>query len=138
MFLLVLSIKTGLHVKVPFNKKFSHTTSSTIASSDKKQVHLLWEKSLYFSQITKNLAPTGQKDMSNHGSRESLTSLFPQQKHVMTLLPLSLFLTSKKRKLYTSHITARISCILKMPLLLLLPVLTLLWKKLDCQNSSAF
>lgn len=49
MFLLVVSTKTGLNKKFPFNEKFSHTTPSTVASSDKKQVHLLWENSLYFS-----------------------------------------------------------------------------------------
>lgn len=44
MLLFAVSIKIDLHMKLPFNEKFSHTTPSTIASSDKKQVRLLWKK----------------------------------------------------------------------------------------------
>jgi len=83
MLLLVASIKTGLQLKLAFNEKLSCTTPSTIATtqqlnnSDKKQVHLLQENNLYFSQIAKNLEPTGQKDTSNHGSTGYLTHLFP-------------------------------------------------------------
>lgn len=126
----MVCIKTALHVKFPFNSKFSCTGSSTPISSAKKDVHLLWEDILYFRQTAKNhLVMEVQirqhpdllyRNVSQHSWRFPYSSL-------------------PKMKLHISHNAARTSCyfkVLKAPRPSLLPVSTSLCQKLECLNYS--